>query len=294
MTPPAPVSSISDTALWVAMYRAMESERPDALFRDPYARTLAGERGAEILERMPKGRQFAWPMIVRTALVDEIVRRQLAERDVDTVLNLAAGLDTRPYRLALPRSTRWIDADLPDILRFKEERMQGERAACDVEYAAVDLTNLAARRALLQHTGQGARRLLVIAEGLLVYLTREQVSALAEDLAAVPAARWWLIDLGSPRLLTLLERTWGSSLRAGNAPLIFGPPEGTAFFEPHGWTEEEYRPIFEESIRLGRSMPLARVWGFVFRFYPKRIRRELERMSGVVLLRRAGTGETRA
>ena len=37
-----PISHVSDTAHWVAMYRAMESERPDALFRDPHARRLAG------------------------------------------------------------------------------------------------------------------------------------------------------------------------------------------------------------------------------------------------------------
>jgi len=48
MNPPAanPISSVSDTARWVALYRAMESDRPDALFRDPYARRLAGAAGA--------------------------------------------------------------------------------------------------------------------------------------------------------------------------------------------------------------------------------------------------------
>ena len=40
----SPVSNVSDTARWVAVYRAWESARPDALFNDPYAKTLAGER----------------------------------------------------------------------------------------------------------------------------------------------------------------------------------------------------------------------------------------------------------
>lgn len=39
---------VSDTARWVAMDRALESERPDALFRDPYARRLAGTEGAAL------------------------------------------------------------------------------------------------------------------------------------------------------------------------------------------------------------------------------------------------------
>ncbi|HWC75096.1 MAG TPA: class I SAM-dependent methyltransferase, partial [Gemmatimonadales bacterium] len=93
-----PISSVSDTARWVAMYRAMESDRPDALFHDQYARRLAGPTGEQILASIPQGRKWAWPMIVRTAVMDEIIMRLVNEEGVDTVLNLAAGLDVRPYR----------------------------------------------------------------------------------------------------------------------------------------------------------------------------------------------------
>jgi O-methyltransferase involved in polyketide biosynthesis len=56
MTQPAsPIRNVSDTARWVAFYRAMESERPDALFLDPFARRLAGEQGEAIVNAMPKG-----------------------------------------------------------------------------------------------------------------------------------------------------------------------------------------------------------------------------------------------
>lgn len=67
------IENVSDTARWVAVYRAMESARPDAIFRDPFADRLAGERGHEILDGLPKGRAMAWPMIVRTAVFDEII-----------------------------------------------------------------------------------------------------------------------------------------------------------------------------------------------------------------------------
>src|SRR5262245_57180702 len=104
---PNPISSVSDTARWVALYRAMESDRPDALFRDPFARRLAGPAGEKIVASLPGGRRWDWPMIVRTAVMDEIILRLVNEDGVDTVLNLAAGLDARPYRLDLPRSLRW-------------------------------------------------------------------------------------------------------------------------------------------------------------------------------------------
>src|SRR2546428_7566791 len=143
-----PVSHVSDTARWVAMYRAMESERPDALFRDPYARKLAGEDGATILNAMPKGRQFAWPMIVRTALMDELILRTITRDGADTVLNLAARLDARPYRLPLPGTLHWIDADFPAMLSHKEQQLAGERPHCKLEFAKVDLTSSGARGAL--------------------------------------------------------------------------------------------------------------------------------------------------
>ena len=80
---PNPITSVSDTARWVAMYRAMESERADALFHDPYARRLAGAAGKQILESMPQGRRWAWPMIVRTAVMDEIIMRLVIEQGVE-------------------------------------------------------------------------------------------------------------------------------------------------------------------------------------------------------------------
>jgi methyltransferase (TIGR00027 family) len=284
MTSSPPIAHVSDTARWVAMYRAMESERPDALFRDRFARKLAGEQGEEILRRLPKAHQFAWPMIVRTALMDQIILRTVSEDAADGVLNLAAGLDARAYRLPLPAGLRWVEADLPAVLDYKRGVLAGERPACALESVPVDLTDAVARQALFAKVGPATRRTLVITEGLLVYLQAEQVRALARDLHAQPGLRWWLMDLGSPRLLKMLERTLGTSLQ--RAPLRFAPAEGTAFFTPFGWREVEYRPIFEEAIRLNRTMRFARFWRFLFRFYPRKLREELKRMSGVVLLER--------
>ena len=289
---PSPISSVSDTARWVAMYRAMESERPDALFHDPYARRLAGPSGEQILAGMPQGRRWAWPMIVRTAVMDEIIMRLVTTEGVDTVLNMAAGLDARPYRLDLPATLTWIDADLEGILSYKETELRGERARCRVEFVRIDLTDVAARRALFQRVGGGgaSRRTLVIAEGLLVYLKPEDVSSLARDLAAQPAFRWWLIDLGSPALLEFLKRTWGNQLRSGNAPMLFAPEEGTAFFAPAGWAEAEYRGILDEALRLERAPKMAWLWRVLALFASKKRREQYKRFSGVVLLKKDGKG----
>ena len=120
---PGEIANISDTAFWVAVYRAMESERPDAHFHDPYARLLAGRHGEQIVRKLPFAKSAAWAMIVRTIVMDEFIMRCVNE-GAGTVVNLAAGLDARPYRLPLPASTQWIEVDLPDILTYKEEKLK--------------------------------------------------------------------------------------------------------------------------------------------------------------------------
>ena len=47
------IESVSDTAFWIAHYRAVETKRRDALFRDPLAGVLAGDRGEKIARAMP-------------------------------------------------------------------------------------------------------------------------------------------------------------------------------------------------------------------------------------------------
>jgi methyltransferase (TIGR00027 family) len=283
------IEHISDTARWVAQYRAMETDRPDAIFRDPYARRLAGDRGREIVRTLPQGQATAWAMIVRTAVLDEIILATIAREHTDLVLNLAAGLDARPWRLQLPPALRWVDADLPAILEYKATTLEGETPACRYEAVAADLTDPTARVALLTRLGSEASRALVITEGLLIYLTADHVRDLARDLHRAGGFRWWTADLASPRLLKILDRHWGAALHAGKAPFRFGPAEGTAFFAPFGWREVSFRSGLEEAHRLRREMRLAWLWRLMARLSPKKQREEFRRMSGYMLLERTAT-----
>src|SRR5579859_5459056 len=113
------IRNISDTACWAAIYRARETERPEALFRDPFARKLAGARGEEIATSIPFSERQTWAWVTRTYLFDQFISEQVAV-GADMVVNLAAGLDARPYRMPLPANLRWIEVDLPELLDYKE------------------------------------------------------------------------------------------------------------------------------------------------------------------------------
>jgi methyltransferase (TIGR00027 family) len=249
---PEPViTHISDTARWVAAYRASESERPDAIFKDPLARRLAGERGLDIARQMKRAVRFTWPMVVRTRLIDDLIATAIAD-GADRVVNLAAGLDSRPYRLPLPPSLRWIEADLPAMVDEKERLLADEKPACQLTRERVDLADSAARAAFLDRALDGAARALVITEGLLVYLEPDAVRALGRDLHARAGVAWWLIDLSGPGVLRMMQRRTNPMLGA-NAQMKFGPAEGVAFFKPLGWLAEDVRSLFRAALDFHRA-----------------------------------------
>src|SRR5580698_10987753 len=158
------IRNVSDTARLVAVDRAVESERPDALFRDPFARRLAGERGARIAESNPLGARKSaagWPIVTRTYVIDQMIQAHIAQGG-DMVINLAAGLDTRPYRMELPRSLQWIEVDLPEILAYKEQVLASAEPRCHLERVSLDLSGIEQRRSLFERLGRQAKKIVVM------------------------------------------------------------------------------------------------------------------------------------
>ncbi len=245
------IRNISDTAHWAATFRAGETDRPDALFRDPFARRLAGARGEQIAESMPFSQKSTWSWVMRTYLVDHFIAEQV-QQGVDMVVNLAAGLDARPYRMALPASLKWIEVDLLEILTHKEEILAGEKPVCALERVRLDLSNVSGRRELFEELGRRANKALVITEGLLVYLTADEVGSLARDLAAPRNFARWILDVASPGLLRMLQKKIGSQVSQAGAPLKFGPKEGPGFFAPYGWKPTGVRSLLKEAARQKR------------------------------------------
>lgn len=282
------VRNVSDTARWVAWYRAEESDRRDALFRDPFARRLAGERGAEIVRTLPGARRLGWVMTVRTCVFDELVLRSVATEGVDTVVNLACGFDTRPYRLALPATLRWFEVDLPPMIEEKEVALAGERPVCQLESVPLDLADTAGRAALFRRIGSQGKRALILTEGLLAYLEPQVVLELARALHAEPTFAIWVLDVVSPFILEHQMRRTNVQLAAADVRLRFAPAEGEEFFRPAGWIPAEFRRTAEEAARLHREMPMAWLWHLIWRLSTARWRAEMARRyrAGVAMLRR--------
>jgi methyltransferase (TIGR00027 family) len=256
--PESGIRNISDTARWVAVYRARETERPDAVLRDPFARRLAGERGEQIAAAMPFAEKNSWPFVARTWLIDQVILSRI-QLGTDMVVNLAAGLDARPYRMSLPGSLRWVEIDLPEILAYKEGVLRNQTPVCRLERVRLDLSDVRARRELFSELGRQTNRALVISEGLLVYLDEKEVTSLGQDLAVPRSFQHWVIDLASPALLKMLAKKMGAPLDQAGAPLKFAPREGPGFFAHSGWKPVEIHSVMHAAAKLNRLSFFLRV-----------------------------------
>jgi methyltransferase (TIGR00027 family) len=250
-----PIAGVSDTAFWIAHHRAVESARPDGLFRDPYAQRLAGERGRRIAKAMPHARVVEWSVALRTMIIDEFVADAVAG-GVVAVLSLGAGLDARPYRMDLPASILWVEADYPEIIEHKEGILAGERPRCRMERVRIDLADAAQRGRLLARVDAGSSRILVLTEGLVPYLSVEEAGTLADELCAMRHAEGWVVEYFSRAAMEFRER--GGMARAmTNAPFRFKPDDPIGFFGRHGWKPRRIRYYAEEAARVGRPLPVA-------------------------------------
>ncbi len=280
------IENVSDTALWVAAYRAKESERPDAVYHDPLAAKLAGERGREFARSIPYGAITGWIMVVRTVAIDRMILQKISQ-GVDTIINIGAGLDTRPYRLNLPLTLRWIEIDFPGLIEYKNEMLKDEKPQCEINRFGIDLSNRAAAKAKYLEIAEETKNALVITEGVIAYLTNEQAGNLADDLRSIPSFKYWIQDFRKG------DKNWRHpeklKKKLANAPFRFYHPDPLSFFASHGWTQEQVIYAAEEGDRIGRPFPMPFPWNFLFKISSKKKREHFRKASGYALLQASDT-----
>jgi methyltransferase (TIGR00027 family) len=195
-----PTAQVGDTAL-LAACRAIESGRADSLVCDPLAEEVAGVRGMALARDVSMFEWVSLGVVIRARLIDELLKEALTSRRLQTVLNLGAGLDTRPWRLELPAGLRWIEADSSAILEYKATKLAQEAPRCRLEQVAADLARPGERESLFARVGSAPA--LMITEGLLAYLPSETALGLAAQAPGLSGVRSWLLDVHSHGLMRL-------------------------------------------------------------------------------------------
>jgi len=249
------INDVTDTALWVAAYRAEETKRRDALFKDPFAELLLGPKGHSIATRTQGSRYTAWSVVIRTYIIDRfIIDLILKNPNIDTVINLGAGLDTRPYRLNLSKNLRWIEVDFPKIIDLKKDKLNSISPLCKLQRISLDLSDINERDLFFEQVSNDSKGVLILTEGLIPYLSNQEAQSLAESLYSRSNFLFWVTEYYSPEILEFL-RTPKRLKQMQNSPFLFYPENWFEFFKNCGWNESLTKYFGEESEKIGRTPP---------------------------------------
>lgn len=227
---------LGSTAAWTAAVRARESVREDRLFNDPWAAALAGAAGAEWLAQRPP--DSVTPIVLRTRFFDDFLQRLATQNGIRQIVLMAAGLDTRAFRLTWPGQTQLFELDQAPVLQFKELtlRAAGAETACARQTIAVDLTG-PWREALIGAGFDPQQPSGWLLEGFLFYLPSATVTRLLEEVAhlAVPGS-WMGFDIINGAVLTSpWTRPWVEMQAQAGAPWIGILDDPVGFLAPLGW-----------------------------------------------------------
>jgi methyltransferase (TIGR00027 family) len=273
-------TSVGSTALFVAAARALEAQKSDPFAVDPYAEVFcraAGGGWADVLDgaqsdvyeeapaysrlRSDFGKHFVSFQGARTKYFDAYFVAA-ADAGVRQIVILAAGLDSRAYRLPWPDGTVVYELDQPQVLAFKRTALDehGDVPRAERREIAIDLRDDWAT-ALKASGFDPSRPSAWIAEGLLIYLPASAQEQLFDGIDALSSPGSWVAveeATSMPREVfeakQAEERTTGAE--GTFFTLVYNEQHAPAgeWFGSRGWTAEA-TPLTAYLRELGRPMP---------------------------------------
>ncbi|MEV7375722.1 SAM-dependent methyltransferase [Streptomyces sp. NPDC090301] len=248
------MEAVSRTAQWTAAARALETEREDRLFADPYARTVADQIGFELLERYAGGGTVPF-LAIRTTYLDRAIVRAVEERGIRQVVFLAAGMDTRFFRLPWPDGVTVYELDRPALLEAKAEMLAKEPKPAGRDRIAVPVDLTQDWTGPLKEAGwKSEEPVLWVVEGLLFFLPEQAVRTLISTLSAHAAPGSVLLGdvISRAALENPLARGFMKALDEDGNPWLFGTEEPEVLLADCGWAVREVRQPGEAGADFGR------------------------------------------
>lgn len=239
------------TSRWVAASRAYETERPNGLFQDPFARALAGEAGFAMHADCKQVRSGSGPqdgpdpyLAIRTRYLDDALLAAV-EGGLTQVVVMAAGMDSRAFRLTWPAGTVLFEIDRDEIFDYKEEILTGLGAVptCDRRIVRADLEHNWIDP-LVDAGFDRSRPAAFLVEGLVVYLDDAAVAGLLTSVASIAQPGSWIAaDVPGVELLTSsFMKPFADKLASLGCPWLFGVANPEEYFAQFGWNVAAVMP----------------------------------------------------
>lgn len=233
---------LAATAHWTAAARANESVRADHLFDDPYAEALAGPEGMDwIAKRGP----LTSAMVIRTRYFDEFLLHAASHTGLRQIVIVAAGYDTRAYRLDWPADTRLFELDQPDVLRHKAQVLGtlGAEPACERVPISTNLVENWPSD-LLSGGFDPAQPSAWLLEGFLFYIPTSAIIHMLEEVTAfsVPGSRLGFDIVNCLTLTSPITKAWIEMQAREGAPWIGALDEPETLLAELGWAASITQP----------------------------------------------------
>jgi methyltransferase (TIGR00027 family) len=203
----------------------------------PLRRALAGEEG----ERWIEGRSddSVVPMVIRTRFFDDFLGDTCREQAIRQVVLMAAGLDTRAFRLNWPDGTQLFELDQADVLTYKEHILgsAGARPACQRHSIQADLTD-PWQEGLIRAGFAPQQPSIWLLEGFLFYLPNAGVAHILDEVSGLAVAGSWIgCDvINSTMLTSSWTRPWVDMQAKMGAPWTGTTDDPVGFLAARGWT----------------------------------------------------------
>lgn len=238
---PEQLDPLATTALWTASMRAREHDRPDRLFSDPLASVLAGQEGSEVMRGFESDVQKGVEdpaLAIRTRFLDDALARIAEDENVRQIVLVAAGMDSRSFRMEWPPDTSMYELDQPALLSLKERLLSAVDAVpkCRRIPIAVDLT-AAWSPSLLSTDFHPTRSTVWLVEGLFHFLDRGQRDTLLRQITALSSQGSWLLaDYVSQQSLNAPSmRAWLQGMAKRNHAWRSGCDDPESWLKDLGW-----------------------------------------------------------
>jgi O-methyltransferase involved in polyketide biosynthesis len=193
------LSGAAETLLFTLYARALETQRPEPLFRD--------ETSLEILNRLNydfSKWDGAWKTLVgtlaRTLEIDRLVVQFLAQHPNPVVLNLGSGLCTRYFRLKLDQ-TDWYEIDVPEVIALRRKFLK------ESEHYHFLGSSVLEDAWMSQIRREPAQPLLILMEGLSMYLAEDENRSLVQRIQTRFAPCTMIFDVHSRNYAPQISKT---------------------------------------------------------------------------------------
>lgn len=253
------VKPIAQTAFWTGGIRMEDAQANNPICGDQYAALFTNNETTPILERFKAHTKPRTSVLVRHRMIDEILRKNLAQNASSRIILLGAGFDSRAYRLS---GGDWVEFDEPEIIQYKNERLPTSSCPNPLVRVATDFSTSSLKESLV--VCQQSSPPIIVIEGVFMYLEQNQIVRMLQTLREVFPKHCLICDLMSRSFVNRFAHAFNKTVLEIGAPIKFLADSPESLFQKMGYRVVQKASVIETARDYGVAVA-SRVIRVLFR-----------------------------